>query len=121
MDVRVFNRAANKFVDRDASLGARAFLPAFVDASHVVVPLQGPDGIARVNVDTGAIEARVSTGDACRAPHVARVAKDGRVYVVCEGDHVGPGAVVAIDPATLAITKRWVVGVYPDGLVFGDE
>ena len=44
-----------------------------------------------------------------------------RAYVVCEGDHVHVGALVEIDPATLAIRKRWEVGVYPDGVAFGDE
>jgi biotin carboxyl carrier protein len=122
MDLRVFDRDTKKFVpDKTVNLGARAFMPAFVSADVLLVPMQGPDGIARVNMATGAIEARVATSDTCRSPHVARVAKDGRAYVVCEGDHVGKGAVIAVDPATLAITKRWEVGVYPDGLVFGDE
>jgi DNA-binding beta-propeller fold protein YncE len=122
MDLRVFDRAAKRFVpERTVSLGARAFMPAFVDGASLVAPLQGPDGLARVNVETGAIEARTATGSMCRAPHVVRVAKDKRVYVVCEGDHAGPGAVVQIDPRTLAVTKTWTVGVYPDGLVFGDE
>jgi DNA-binding beta-propeller fold protein YncE len=122
MDLRVFDRAARRFDPaRTIPLGARAFMPAFVEPGTAVVPLQGPDGIARVDLDANAVTARVATGDACRAPHVARVAKDGRVYVVCEGDHVAPGAVVQINPKTLAITKRWTVGVYPDGLVFGDE
>ena len=121
MDVRVFDRATKKFLaDKTVNLGARAFMPAFVSADVVVVPLQGPDGIARVNLETGAIEARVATSDTCRAPHVVKVAKDGRTYVVCEGDHVGKGAVVLIDPATLAIAKRWSVGVYPDGLELGE-
>jgi hypothetical protein len=122
MDLRVFDLSAKKFLaDKTVNLGARAFIPAFVSATEIVVPMQGPDGIARVNLETGAIEARVATDDACRAPHVVRVARDGRVYVVCEGDHVTNGAVLAIDPATLAVTKRWTVGVYPDGIVFGDE
>jgi DNA-binding beta-propeller fold protein YncE len=125
MDLRVFDRAAKRFDPaRTVPLGARAFMPAFVDASSLVVPLQGPDGLARVDLDGAAIAARVGPkelGDACRAPHVVRVARDGRVYVVCEGDHVAPGAVLQIDPKTLAVLKRWTVGVYPDGLVFGDE
>jgi DNA-binding beta-propeller fold protein YncE len=122
MDVRVFDRASKRFVDAaTVSLGARAFMPAFVSASSIVVPLQGPDGIARVNIDTGAVEARVATTKDCQAPHAARVDKSGRVFVVCEGDHVTPGAVVEVDPATLAVKKRWVVGVYPDGIAFGDE
>jgi hypothetical protein len=86
-----------------------------------VAPLQGPDGIARVDVERGTIEARVATpADVCQNPHAAKRAKDGRVYVVCEGDHVGPGAVLEIDPRTLAIKRRWIVGVYPDGIAFGE-
>jgi hypothetical protein len=34
---------------------------------------------------------------------------------------VGAGAVVAIEPVTLGIMKRWTVGVYPDGIAFGEE
>jgi DNA-binding beta-propeller fold protein YncE len=122
MDVRVFDRAAKRFVeDETVALGARAFMPAFVDARTIVVPLQGPDGIVRLDLGTGKVTARVGTAETCPAPHVARVARDGRVYVVCEGDHVKPGAVVQIDPVSLAITKRWTTGVYPDAVGFGDE
>ena len=122
MDVRVFDRDAKQFVsDRTVSLGARAFMPAFLDARTILVPLQGPDGLARVDVARGSVAFRVATGDECRAPHVARVAKDGRVYVVCEGDHAAPGAVVQVDGATLAIMKTWATGVYPDAVAFGEE
>jgi len=40
--------------------------------------------------------------------------------MVCEGDHTGPGSVLEIDPDSLATKKRWTVGVYPDGIDFGD-
>ena len=85
------------------------------------MPLQGPDGIARVDVAKGAVVARVTFGAECKLPHVARVAPDERAYVVCEGDHKEAGAVVEIDPTTLATKKRWVVGVYPDGIAFTDR
>jgi DNA-binding beta-propeller fold protein YncE len=125
MDVRVFDRQKKGFLlDREVSLGARAFMPAFVDAKTLVVPLQAPDGIAKVDLDEGVVTARVATGasagGACVAPHVARVAKDGRLYVVCEGDHVRPGAVVQVRPDSLEIVKRWTVGVYPDAVAFGE-
>jgi DNA-binding beta-propeller fold protein YncE len=122
MDLRVFDRARKSVLpERTVSLGARAFMPAFVDARTIVTPLQAPDGIARVDIEAGTVTARVGTGDACRAPHAARVAKDGRVYVVCEGDHVSAGAVVQVDPVSLAILKRWTTGIYPDAVGFGDE
>jgi DNA-binding beta-propeller fold protein YncE len=121
MDVRVFDRDEKQFLpDKTVSLGARAFMPAFARDGALLVPLQSPDGIVRIDVDRGAITARATLGAECKSPHAAAVAKDGRAYVVCEGDHVGPGAVVEIDPATLQIVHRWVVGVYPDGIVFGE-
>jgi DNA-binding beta-propeller fold protein YncE len=122
MDVRIFDRASKEIrSDRTVPLGARAFMPAFLSATSVLVPLQGPDGFARLDLESGLVTARAGTSDTCRAPHVARVAKDGRVYVVCEGDHVTAGAVVQVDPQTLAIVKRWTTGVYPDAVGFGDE
>jgi len=122
-DVRVFDLAARRFVqDRTVYLHARAFFPDFVDTHTVVVPLQAPDGLARIDVDAAQVKARVAfAADVCKAPHAVRRARDGRLYVVCEGDHVTPGAVVEIDPATLALRKRWTVGVYPDGIAFGEE
>jgi len=124
-DVRVLDLGARQFLaDSTIALGARAMMPDAIkgadDVDVAIVPLQGPDGVARVDFGKGAIEARAAFGAECKNPHVARVASDGRAYVVCEGDHVAPGAVVQIDPKTLAIVKRWVVGVYPDGIVFGD-
>ncbi len=122
MDLRVFDRAKRQFDnDRTVPLGARAFMPAFVDARSIVVPLQGPDGIVRVDLETGKVTARVATAETCRAPHVARAASDGRLYVVCEGDHVTAGSVLQVDPSTLATVKRWRTGVYPDAVGFGDE
>lgn len=122
-DVRVFDRAKKAFLpERTMTLGARVMMPAFTDDGALVAPLQGPDGVARLDVETGAILARARLeGGVCLSPHAARRAKDGRVYVVCEGDHKAAGAVVELDPKTLAVKRRWVVGVYPDGIAFGDD
>jgi DNA-binding beta-propeller fold protein YncE len=126
MSVRVFDLASRRFVrELDVELGARAFMPAFVGPHDVLVPLQAPDGLARLDVDKATIVARVAfEPGVCQSPHAVRVASASngrRVYVVCEGDHAAPGAVIEVDPATLAVKKRWIVGVYPDGLAFGDE
>jgi hypothetical protein len=43
------------------------------------------------------------------------------VYIVCEGDHAGPGKVIEVDPGTLEVVRSWTVGVYPDGIAFGDD
>jgi DNA-binding beta-propeller fold protein YncE len=121
MDVRVFDRNEKRFLaEKTVSLGARAFMPAFVDAKTLLVPLQSPDGLARIDIDAASIDKRATFHDECKSPHVVSVAKDARVYLVCEGDHVAPGAVVQIDPVSLAIVKRWTVGIYPDGIAFGD-
>ena len=119
-DVRVIDLVARQFLaDSTLPLGARAMMPDFVSDTEALVPLQGPDGIARVDIAKGVVVARAAFGAECKLPHVARVAPDGRAYVVCEGDHQHSGAVLEIDPVTLAQKKRWVVGVYPDGIAFG--
>jgi DNA-binding beta-propeller fold protein YncE len=122
-DVRVFDRADKRFIEKmTVPLSAKAFMPAFVDARTLLVPLQAPDGLAKIDVDVAKVEKRTTFAkDQCSLPHAVRVAKDGRVYLVCEGDHRAPGTVLEIDPATLAPKKRWIVGAYPDGIAFGDE
>ena len=121
--VRVLDMTTRKFVrELEIPLGARAFMPAFAAEHTAIVPLQAPDGLVRIDVLHAKIEARTSLdGQGCVAPHVVRIAKDRRAYVVCEGDHVKAGAVLEIDPVTLAVKKRWEVGVYPDGIAFGEE
>lgn len=122
-DVRVYDREAKKFLaDKAVPLSAKAMMPAFVDDRTLLVPLQSPDGLASLDVEAGKVLSRVSfPREQCVLPHVVKVAKDGRVYLVCEGDHRGPGTVLEIDKATLGVKKKWVVGVYPDGIAFGDE
>lgn len=122
-DLRVFDRTQKRFVsDKTVPLSAKAFMPSFVDARTVVVPLQSPDGVALVDIESSKVVTRTSFPESeCALPHAARTARDGRVYLVCEGDHRGPGTVLEIDPRTLATKRRWVVGVYPDGISFGDE
>ncbi|MEO7111399.1 MAG: hypothetical protein ABI183_13255 [Polyangiaceae bacterium] len=118
-DVRLLDMQTEKFGD-PVSLGGRAMISAFIDETSAIVPLQSPDGLAKVDVATGDISARVAfKKDQCEAPHAIKIAPDGRAFVVCEGDHVRAGAVVEIDPKTLSIKKRWVVGIYPDGIAFG--
>lgn len=122
-DVRVWNRADKRFVtERTVPLAAKAFMPAYVTEDTVLVPLQTPDGLVRVNLAKTKVEQRVSfTKDVCGLPHAVRIAKDGRAYLVCEGDHTKAGSVLEVDPISLTTKKRWSVGVYPDGMAFGDE
>ncbi|MBS2016636.1 MAG: hypothetical protein JST00_27380 [Deltaproteobacteria bacterium] len=122
-DLRVYDRETKKFVaDKTVVVSAKAFMPSFIDDHTLIVPLQSPDGIARVDLDAAKVVKRASFDrEKCKLPHVVRVAKDGRVYLVCEGDHVGNGTVLELDKESLEIKRSWTVGVYPDGLVFGYE
>lgn len=122
-DCRIFDFTKKRFlVDRSIDVGARALAPAFVTETEAIVPLQAPDGLVRVDVVAAKIRKRVAfTGDTCPSPHVVRKSQNGRVYVVCEGDHKTNGVVAELDAETLAIKKRWVVGVYPDGIAFGSD
>lgn len=121
-DIRVFDRASKRFVaERAVPLAAKAFMPAFLDATTLLVPTQAPDGLVRVDVEKGSVTGRGTLTKAeCALPHVVKVAKDGRIYLVCEGNHTQPGSVLEIDRGSLAPKKRWNVGVYPDGLDFGE-
>ncbi|HEX7667395.1 MAG TPA: hypothetical protein VF407_22845, partial [Polyangiaceae bacterium] len=118
-DVRILDLATKK-LGGTIDVGARAMIGTFTSEGSAIVPLQAPDGLVRIDVATETVTAQVSfTKDQCEAPHAARTTADGRVFVVCEGDHVKPGAVVEVDPTTLAVKTRWIVGVYPDGIDFG--
>jgi DNA-binding beta-propeller fold protein YncE len=89
----------------------------FVSDTQYVVPLQNPNGIARVDAATGAVLAQSSyTDDQCQNPQAASQTPDGRLYLVCEGDHYSPGAVVRLDPTSLEIQAKVMVGLYPDRL-----
>ena len=123
--LRIFDLGARRFVEGSRiMLGARAMMPAYLDATEALVPLQAPDGIVRVNLKDQAIAARRSFSgsatDDCKSPHVAALDTGGRAFLVCEGDHLSPGSVLELDRKTLATVHAWPVGVYPDGIAFGD-
>jgi DNA-binding beta-propeller fold protein YncE len=122
-DIRVFDRKQKRFIaEATVPLAAKAFMPAFARDGALLVPLQSPDGLARVDLAGARVERRVSfTKAECGLPHVVGVARDGRAYLVCEGDHQSSGAVLELDPATLDVKRRWTVGAYPDGIAFGDD
>ncbi|MDF2698357.1 MAG: Surface antigen protein [Labilithrix sp.] len=96
-------------------------MPAFVDASTLLVPTQAPDGLVRIDIEHTKVTGRASLSKAeCTLPHVVKLARDGRVYLVCEGNHTQPGSVLEIDKDSLGVKKRWSVGVYPDGIDFAE-
>lgn len=88
---------------------------AFVSDSTLIVPFQAPSGAALFDITTGEqlVEFEYSDAD-CANPAEISVTSDSRVRLVCEGDHYHPGAVVELDPNTLAITASVPVEIYPE-------
>ncbi len=96
--------------------GAPMFAAWSADGARLWVPYQKPNGIVLADVATGKIlKTRAFSVQECQLPHEA-VLQGGRVLLVCEGSHVGPGSVVALDPETLETLGKVDVGVYPDRL-----
>jgi DNA-binding beta-propeller fold protein YncE len=120
-EVRVFDVPTKTF--RAAPLpvaGAAMFSAWSADGRTLFVPVQTPDALVAFDMTPGAptygspIRQR-PFGAECDKPHeVVRGAAGGSLYVVCEGDHTGPGAVVVLDAQTFELTARAEVGVYPD-------
>ena len=104
---------------------ARPFFPDFSpDGAAMYLPVQNPDGVRRVRLGAAPAiaQTRTFTADECRLPHRASMGPDGRVYVVCEGQHSAtrqsPGVVLALAPDTLAILARFPVGFGPEDITF---
>jgi DNA-binding beta-propeller fold protein YncE len=91
--------------------------PLFVSDAEFVVPTQDPNALIRVDAATGAIaeETLYSSAD-CLNPSHARMTVDQRLFLVCEGDHFHPGALVELDPSSHEITGRVTLGLYPERL-----
>jgi hypothetical protein len=54
----------------------------------------------------------------CLNAHMLTLSADGNTgYLVCEGDHSGPGTFTFLDLRTPAVTASTPLGVFPDGLV----
>lgn len=119
--LRVFDLRARKFVEGSRMpLGARAMIGVYLTDDVVVVPLQAPDGIVKVNLAGQTLLARRAfAGNECKSPHVTARDAKGRLFLVCEGDHQSPGSVLELDDK-LGTLHSWTVGVYPDGISFGE-
>jgi DNA-binding beta-propeller fold protein YncE len=93
------------------------YFAAWLSPSRILVPTQSPDGAVLVDAASGEVTAQAAYADTdCLAPREARVAPDGRVFLVCEGDHYAPGSIARIDPTTLAVEATVAVGVFPNRL-----
>jgi len=118
-DIRFFDVEARRFEDRDpVVLRGAAYFPTWSeDGATLWAPMQSPDGIVRVDVASGAAEERAFTrDDGCKLPHEAEHLGDGRIALVCEGDHEGPGSVLMLDADSLETLTQTEVGVFPDSI-----
>ena len=99
------------------SLMGVPFTPGFVSATEFLVPIQSPHGAVLASVATGEIILqRAYTDDECAYPSEVIRSADGRVFMVCEGNHFASGAIVELDVNTLDVTRRVGVQAYPDHL-----
>ena len=97
-------------------VGAPSFA-GFLSDDTLVVPLQEPSSAAVLDADTGTITKEIAYADSdCLNPGEIQRAASGRVFMVCEGNHFGPGAIVELDPESLEVLGRVEVGLWPDRL-----
>jgi hypothetical protein len=93
------------------------YYAAWLSEERIVVPTQGPNGASLLDVESLEILNEVTyTESECQNPHEARVAGD-RLFLVCQGDGYAPGAVVELDPESLAVIARVEVGLDADRLL----
>ncbi len=121
------NRVARTVVLFEAAATPRAlatvrvdgvpFFSTWLSETQLLVPMQGPGGLVRVDATSGQVVQTVTYPDSvCMNPSEVKLARDGRLFLVCEGDHYGPGAVVRLDSASLEVVQTAKVGLYPDRL-----
>lgn len=90
---------------------------AYLSEQKYLVPLQSPSGAALIDAPSGTVLAHAAYSDEdCLNPSEARVLAGGRMLLVCEGDHYGPGSLVELEPDTLEVRRQVAVGRYPDHL-----
>ncbi|MET0795087.1 MAG: hypothetical protein ABW061_26450 [Polyangiaceae bacterium] len=93
------------------------FFATWLSDSTIAVPFQAPSGAALFDAATGELLVQIGYSDQeCLNPAELTVTSDGRLRLVCEGDHYASGAVVELDPTTLAIQASVSVGIYPERL-----
>lgn len=100
------------------TLGAPYFPAWAADGAKLFIPTQTPDAVVVADAITGdVLGGRTFTKAECTSPHEIDLGTGGAmIYVVCEGDHVAPSVVLALDPDTLETKATMNVGVYPDRL-----
>jgi hypothetical protein len=102
---------------RSQTLCGRAVFAAFT-ADKVYVPEQGCGDALDLYDLHGVGAGRIALTPAqCLNAHMILAAGDGATaWLVCEGDHIGPGSLVTIDLAHATVAAEVALGVFPDGL-----
>ena len=121
-DVRFFDVATREFRVNFATVPGEPYFPAWsADGARLFVPTQGTDALVVVDTESGELlDVKTFEPSECVRPHAAVFAADPQtLFLVCEGDHMSPSVVLAVNAATLEIEDTLAVGVYPDGLAVG--
>ena len=121
--IDVYDPARATFVSSVNFPTGRGLFAAFQGTAtsyQAYVPEQNPNG-DKVHVYTpAAVETQSIALDrgACLNAHMLALSADGNTgYLVCEGDHTGPGSFAFLDLRTPAVTASTPLGIFPDGLV----
>jgi YVTN family beta-propeller protein len=120
-DIRFFDPNTRMMLpSQTLTVFSAPYFPAWsADGTALVIPLQSPDAIVVMDVVAKKeIVYRAFTADECKLPHVAVRLPDGTYALTCEGDHVGNGKVLWLDPTTLETIRSQEVEVYPDALFY---
>lgn len=118
-NVRVLDVTARAVTSTAVAVMGTPYFTAWSSNEAILyVPTQSPDAIVAADAVTGAIvQSRLFDATSCVLPHEAVLSGDGAtLYLVCEGDHQAPGAVLALDVSDLSTKWTTAVGVYPDRL-----
>ena len=129
--VNFYDPVAGKFdPGRTVNYCGRALFAAFAPdpgsspGYFVYVPEQGPCGDAVHAYRSGgpgqappAVGQIQFTRADCFNAHILNISADGKIgYLVCEGDHVGPGSFAFLDLQALTTLSSVPLGVFPDGM-----
>lgn len=111
----VFDVGGEPRLVRSIPVGGVPFHVAWESESSVVVALQRPGGVDRVDIEEGAVVKHhdLSTAE-CENPSEPTVLPDGSLFLVCEGDHYEAGALVQLDMDEGRVVDRLELGVYPE-------
>ena len=108
------------FEDEDLRRGIPMFGAVSADGRTLYMPFQRVDTVAIIDVSgpKPVVRGRIPLADeGCLNVHQVELTPDGRhALAVCEGDHVGPGTVHALELGTGRVMKTVRVGLYPDSV-----